>query len=357
MRLIKTWFEKIKGECVEMAVAAKFVWVVGRTPILSFGVCCSEVLKSYIYLGRDEMRKNQLAWVATFGAMLTLPVMANAETEVITLGTGTPVPNGERAGAGIAVIHDGEAYLFDVGAGVTQRAIQAYEKYDIDALYPPNIDHVFLTHLHSDHIVDFPELLASYWWRRESPINLFGPVGSQSMSEGVYQFLELDMETRLKDKSPVINPDAAQANVTEFEGAGVIYDKNDLRVEALPVTHGDWDSAYGYKVTTPDKTIVISGDTSANSDVAKQASGADILLHEAISHEGWSGLSEKWQAYHQYAHTLTTELADIATEANPNLLVLYHVAHYGAPIEGVVGEVKAGYDGDVVLADDLDIFK
>ncbi|RUR30757.1 MBL fold metallo-hydrolase [Vreelandella nanhaiensis] len=273
------------------------------------------------------------------------------------LGTGTPVPNGERAGAGIAVIHDGEAYIFDIGAGVIQRAIQAYERYDIEALYPPKINHVFLTHLHSDHILDFPELLGTYWWRRESPINLFGPVGTEEMSEGAYQFLTLDTETRLKDKSPVTNPDAARANVTEFDSPGVIFEENDLRVEAFPVSHGDWDLAYGFKVTTPDKTIVISGDTSANSEVTRQAKGADILIHEVISHEGWSDLSEEWQAYHQYAHTLTTELADIAAEAKPGLLVLYHVLHYGAPIEGVVDEVKAGYDGEVVLAEDLDIFK
>jgi ribonuclease BN (tRNA processing enzyme) len=177
------------------------------------------------------------------------------------------------------------------------------------------------------------------------------------MSEGAYAFLALDTETRLKDKSPVTNPNAARANVTEFDDPGVIFDKNDLRVEAFPVTHGDWDSAYGFKVTTPDKTIVISGDTSVNNEVARQAKGANILLHEVISHEGWSELSEQWQAYHQYAHTLTTELADVATEANPDLLVLYHVLHYGAPIESVVDEVRSGYDGEVVLADDLDIFK
>ncbi|WP_246009141.1 MBL fold metallo-hydrolase [Vreelandella nanhaiensis] len=293
----------------------------------------------------------------SLGVVLTLPVVANAGTEVVMLGTGTPVPNGERAGAGIAVIHDGEAYIFDIGAGVIQRAIQAYERYDIEALYPPKINHVFLTHLHSDHILDFPELLGTYWWRRESPINLFGPVGTEEMSEGAYQFLTLDTETRLKDKSPVTNPDAARANVTEFDSPGVIFEENDLRVEAFPVSHGDWDLAYGFKVTTPDKTIVISGDTSANSEVTRQAKGADILIHEVISHEGWSDLSEEWQAYHQYAHTLTTELADIAAEAKPGLLVLYHVLHYGAPIEGVVDEVKAGYDGEVVLAEDLDIFK
>ncbi|WP_447528459.1 MBL fold metallo-hydrolase [Vreelandella sp. TE19] len=303
------------------------------------------------------INNKKLLLATAFGMAFTFPLMASADTQVVMLGTGTPVPNGERAGAGIAVVHNGQAYLFDIGAGVTQRAIQAYERYDIEALYPPNINHVFLTHLHSDHILDFPELLGTYWWRRETPISLFGPVGSEAMTEGVYQFLALDTETRLADKSPVTNPEAARANVTEFESPGLVYEEDDIQIEAFAVSHGDWEAAYGYKVTTPDKIIVISGDTSANREIARQAEGADILLHEVISHEGWSDLSEEWQAYHQYAHTLTTELAEIATEANPELLVLYHVLHYGAPIEGVVDEVKAGYDGDVVLANDLDTFE
>ncbi|MFI0474054.1 MBL fold metallo-hydrolase [Halomonas sp. HMF6819] len=294
---------------------------------------------------------------ALLGAALAFPAAVSADTDVIMLGTGTPVPNGERAGASVAVVYDGEAYVFDIGAGVTQRAIQAFEQYDIEALYPPNIDHVFLTHLHSDHILDFPELLGTYWWRRENPINLFGPVGTRQMSEGAYQLLALDTETRLSDKSPVTNPDAARANVSEFEAPGIVFEENGLRVEAFPVSHGDWEAAYGFKVTTPDKTIVISGDTSANSEVARQAQGADVLIHEVISRDGWSDLSPDWQAYHQYAHTLTNELADIASEANPGILVLTHVLHYGAPIDGVVDEVKANYDGNVILGEDLDIIE
>lgn len=287
---------------------------------------------------------------------LITSMAASADTQVVVLGTGTPVPNGERAGSSIAVIHDQQAYVFDMGAGVVQRAIQAYEQHGIDALYPTQIDHLFLTHLHSDHIVDFPELLGTYWWRRENQIQVFGPPGTQAMSEGANAMLAEDTQTRLADKSPVTNRDAFRANVTEFDGAGVVFDEDGVTVEAFPVTHGDWDAAYGFRITTPDKTIILSGDTSLNDETARQAQGADILFHEVISHEGWQDLSEEWQAYHQYAHTLTTEVAELAEQAQPELLVLYHVLHYGAPIDGVVDEVKQGYSGDVVLAEDLDIF-
>lgn len=299
----------------------------------------------------------KLAWVASISAAIFLPMAVSADTEVVMLGTGTPVPNGERAGAGVAVIHDGEAYLFDVGAGVVERATQAAERLDIEALYPTNIEHLFLTHLHSDHVLDYPELMGTYWWRRENPLQVIGPKGTRGMSEGMYTMMSADTQTRLKDKSPVTNPDAAYADATEIDRPGMVYETEDIQIEAFPVSHGDWDLAYGYKITTPDKTVVISGDTSINKEVEKQATDADILIHEVISRTGWENLPKQWQNYHQYAHTLTDELAELANNAQPDLLVLYHVLHYGAPIQTALEEIKRDYDGDVRLADDLDVYK
>lgn len=113
-----------------------------------------------------------LASAALLSATLSTAVLA--DTHIVMLGTGTPVPDGERAGSGVAVIHDGEAYLFDVGPGVVERASQAKEQLGIEALSPVNIERLFLTHLHSDHVLDYPELLGTYWWRREQPISVVG---------------------------------------------------------------------------------------------------------------------------------------------------------------------------------------
>ena len=304
------------------------------------------------------MRKHHPFLALSLTALLTFFAHASlADTQVVMLGTGTPVPNGERAGAGVAVIYEGEAYLFDVGAGVVERAMQAAERLGIDALYPTNIEHLFLTHLHSDHVLDYPELLGTYWWRRENPLQVIGPQGTQGMSEGMYTMLAADTETRLKDKSPVTNPNAAYADVTEIALPGTVYETEDIQVEAFPVSHGDWDLAYGYKITTPDKIVVISGDTSINQEVEKQAAGADILIHEVISRTGWEDLPKQWQDYHQYAHTLTNELAELANRVQPDLLVLTHVLHYGAPIETALKEVQRDYDGEVRLADDLDVYE
>lgn len=142
--------------------------------------------------------------------------------------------------------------------------------------------------------------------------------------------------------------------VNEVLKAGIIFDKNNVTVEAFSVNHGDIDPAYGYKITTPDKTIVFSGDTTYSENLTEKAKDVDILIHEVMSEEGWKVLTPEWQAYHHSSHTLTSELAKVANKAKPNLLVLTHVLHYYAPVETAYSEIEVLYKGKVVLANDLD---
>ncbi|WP_282026528.1 MBL fold metallo-hydrolase [Limimaricola cinnabarinus] len=300
-------------------------------------------------------RLTSLSAVLALGVGLGLTA-AQAETRLIMLGTGTPVPDATRAGSGLAVIHDGEAYLFDAGGGMVQRAIEAWQSMGVEELYPTNIGHVFLTHLHSDHTLDYGELAATYWWRRDDRLQAYGPTGLQAMTESYYAMQEADIALRTGGNQPVKDPSLYQVDVTEIADPGVVFDENGVTIEAFEVSHGDIHPAFGYKVTTPDKTIVISGDTTYNDTVVDMARGADILVHEVISEEGWSALPPEWQAYHHSSHTLTSELARLAKEAQPDLLVLTHILHYGAPIETALSEVQALYDGEVVLAEDLDEF-
>lgn len=295
-----------------------------------------------------------MKWVSLL-AVAALPIgIAHAETRVIMLGTGTPVPNAERAGSGVAVIHNDEAYLFDLGHGTVQRAIQAWKTMDVPALNPVKIENVFFTHLHSDHTLDYPELAATYWWRRDNQLHAYGPTGLRNVTNGYYAMQKMDISLRLNGNTPVRDANMYKVAVTEISKDGVVFSDNGVTVEAFTVSHGDIEPAYGYKVTTPDKTIVISGDTTYNDNLIKKAKNADILIHEVISHEGWSALDKNWQNYHQLSHTLTTDLAKIANKTKPDLLVLTHVLHYGAPIETAYDEVSALYKGKVVLANDLD---
>jgi len=144
---------------------------------------------------------------------------------------------------------------------------------------------------------------------------------------------------------------------TSIVEPGIVFQENDLIVEAFNVPHGMISPAYGYKITTSDKTIAISGDTSFSEEVARQSIGADFLFQEVLSEAGLSIRSEEWQNYHNPAHTVSSDVAAIAKAAKPSKLILYHGLFFGALEHSVIAEIRdAGYDGDVVLANDLDVF-
>ncbi len=283
------------------------------------------------------------------------PAELDKATQVVVLGTGTPIPDPRRAGSSIAVIHKGEAYLFDVGAGAVRNATVARYRYDIPSLYPSQICCVFLTHLHSDHIMDYPELASTLWWRRREPLSAWGPAGLARATEGIYRMLEVDTDIRVNGIQPIANPDAYKVQVTEIS-EGIVFRKGDLVIEAFKVPHGEVQAAFGYRITTEDKTIVVSGDTSVSNKLLEKSRGVDLLFHEVISDIGLARNTEFWQNYHKSYHTLASELGALAGKARPGKLVLYHGLYYGVPESTMVKEVREHYDGEVVLANDLDVF-
>jgi ribonuclease BN (tRNA processing enzyme) len=292
-----------------------------------------------------------LLLVGAFGTSVS------ADTRVVVLGTGTPVPDAARAGAGIAVVVDGEAYLFDAGGGVAHRAAQAAERLEMPALTPQNVAHLFITHLHSDHLHDVSELATARWWSRKRRLRIWAPRGMAAYVEHMNAMATVEANVRVAGTPPELIADRQGylAAVTEIED-GVVFRDDRITVEAFPVPHGDIRPSFGYKVTTADRSIVISGDTAISPAVAEKARGVDLLFHEVISGDRLAELSEFWQHYHGTSHTTTGQLAKLASQARPRRLVLYHVLFSGATADEVVAEVKRGYDGEVVLADDLDVF-
>ena len=155
-----------------------------------------------------------------------------AETQVVMLGTGTPIPDAYRGGASIAVIHKGEAYLFDVGAGAVRNAAHARYKYDIPSLYPTAICCVFLTHLHSDHTLDFSELAYTMWWRRLQQLHAWGPKGLQELATGMQMMMAPDARLRSSGTQPIFDNTGYTVDVTEIAD-GFVYEKDDLRIQDI----------------------------------------------------------------------------------------------------------------------------
>ncbi|RUM55100.1 MAG: MBL fold metallo-hydrolase [Marinomonas sp.] len=286
--------------------------------------------------------------------LVALPVLA--KTQVVTLGTGTPVTNPERVGSATAVVYNDKAYLFDIGPGAVHRTIQAAAN-GFPQLHPTKIENLFITHLHSDHILDYGELASTLWWRRDNQISVFGPKGIQAMTNGYYDMLQVDLDLRLHGLQPVKNPELYKTKVTEYEHGGWVFKDGDVTIEAFDVPHGDIEPAFGYKITTPDKSIVISGDTGYSEKLIEMAKGVDILVHEVINDEALKKVSPAWQNYHSQAHTPAAELAKVANAVQPGLLVLTHLLFYAEPVESTAEQVRQHYDGKVVLANDLDVFE
>lgn len=276
-------------------------------------------------------------------------------TKIVMLGTGTPIPDANRAGASVAIIYKGQAYLFDIGAGAVRNATRARYKYDIPSLYPSQIGCLFVTHMHSDHTLDYAELVYTLWWRRPGRLQAFGPTGLQEMTDGLHAMMAPDLRTRIASSQPVANPEGYKVDVTEIAG-GFVFEQDNLRIEAFEVNHGDIKPAFGYRIDTSDRSIVISGDTAVSDRLLEMSRGVDVLIHEVISDSGLSKNSEGFQAYHRQSHTPASDLGRLASEARPGLLVLYHGLYYGVPEARIVEEVKSTYDGPVVLANDLDLF-
>jgi ribonuclease Z len=294
---------------------------------------------------------------------LLLPVIAMAElapsatTQVVLLGTGTPNVDPQRSGPAVAIVVNGTPYLVDFGPGVVRRAAAMSPSWGgtMEALETVNLKRAFLTHLHSDHSAGLSDLILSPWvMGRDEPLELYGPTGTADMARHVLKAYEADIRYRIDGLEPA-NDQGWRVNVHEIDD-GVIYEDDNVTVEAVRVRHGTWSNAFGYKFTTPDRVIVISGDAAPDKRLEDFAKGADILVHEVYSVEGFQRRDPFWQKYHSSNHTSSHELGEIASRVQPKLLVLYHILFWGATEETVLKEVGEKYSGDVVLGDDLDVF-
>ncbi len=279
-------------------------------------------------------------------------------TQVVILGTGTPLADPDRSGPAVAVIYNNQAYLFDAGPGVVRRSAAAARAHDLPALRAPQLRRVFLTHLHSDHTLGLPDLIFSPWvLGRKEPLDLFGPRATKAMVQHIEAAWRQDIDIRIHGFEQG-NQTGYHVTVHEIQ-PGVIFRDGDLKVTAIPVHHGSWAQAFGYRIDTPDRSIVISGDCAPSPALVKAAQGCDVFLHEVYSETAprRSRPDEKdWARYLREFHTSSAEVAEIAAHAKPKLLVLYHQILAGVPDETLLQEVKRTYAGPVASAHDLDVF-
>ncbi|GHT79044.1 ribonuclease Z [Spirochaetia bacterium] len=288
-----------------------------------------------------------------------------SRTKVVMLETGTPNPVPDRSGPCVAVVVDDKPYLVDFGSNVVRQAEKA-RRMGVQGLAPHKLNRAFCTHLHSDHTVGLADLIFTPWvLEREDPIRLFGPKGIVEMADHIVKAYEVDIAGRMASACPT-PAEGWKAEAHEV-AEGVVYRDDLIKVEAFPVIHPPFES-YGYRFTTPDRVIVISGDTTPCDGILKYAPGCDVLVHEVFSATGVKKRSPDWLEYHTGVHTSSNQLGEIAAKVKPGLLVLYHQLFMcgenetGAEValkereQEMLAEIRENYSGSVISPRDLDIF-
>jgi ribonuclease BN (tRNA processing enzyme) len=274
-------------------------------------------------------------------------------TQIVLLGTGTPGWDPDRSGPATAIVVNGTPYLIDFGPGVVRRAGAAYQK-GVKALLPTNLHVVFLTHRHVDHTVGYSDLIfspAQIGGARKLPLEVYGPKGLKDMTEHIL-------------KAHMLNPDDPRYKVNAHEiTPGIVYKDDNVTVKAFHVAHGDDVEAFGFRFETPDRTIVISGDTTPTQSVIDNCQSCDVLIHESYSMKNYNAVSAVAQANRRRLHTSTMQLAELAGKTKPGLLILYHRSNLGGvleevpnPVDAFLEEIRRGFAGKVVVGHDLDIY-
>jgi ribonuclease Z len=265
--------------------------------------------------------------------------------KVTLLGTGTPQPSMDRFSASILVQAGGKNLLFDAGRGCLLRLRQLHVENN-------TVDAVFFTHLHSDHIVGFPDFWLTGWLvsQRKEPLKVFGPEGTRQMTDHLQKAYQFDIGIRIQDDKA--STEGSKILTTDIK-EGTIYEKDGVKVIAFLVDHYPVVPAFGYRIEYGGHSVVLSGDTRYSENLIKFAKGTDLLVHEvAIAADT---LKKSDPKYNILAHHTTPEQAGrVFTVVNPKLAVYSHIVRiYQYPEEEILKRTKENYPGAVILGEDL----
>ncbi|MBC5766761.1 MBL fold metallo-hydrolase [Ramlibacter albus] len=294
---------------------------------------------------------------------LLLAAGAAAQTKLITLGTqGGPIPKVQRSQPATAVVVRDRVYLFDAGNGVARQLVAAGFNFR-------QVERIFITHHHDDHNADVGTLMGLQWATgRRAPTHVYGPAGMQSMMQGFLQYFQPNARIRSADSKGQPPPEKMFI-AHDIPGSGPVYEDEFISVTAQENCHYAHDSAatrpgidksYAYRIKTPDKVIVISGDTGPCPVLEAFSRDADLLVHEVIDlpliEKGLRGspATEALMRHMIEEHTTAEEVGRLATAARVKQVVLTHVIPGGDEPDSVYLEpLRKHFKGPATVARDL----
>ncbi len=286
-------------------------------------------------------------------------------------GSGSPMPDADRAGPCIAVLAGKQAFVFDSGSGSIRKLMRM-------GFPMEKMQAAFLTHLHSDHIDGLGEMMLQAWIAggRETPLPIYGPAGTDKVVVGFDQAYAIDSGFRVAHHGPKIahptgfGGTAQVITLADGTGSQVVYDKDGVKITVIRVDHAPVAPAFGYRIDYKGRSIALSGDTVYAPTFVTAAKGADVMFHEALNKQMVAALGAKLaerghaataQIMHdiQGYHASPADAARAAKDAGVKALVLYHLVpplpsrlieplFLGDAPKVFDGPLKVGHDGMIV---------
>src|SRR5215470_8510007 len=278
---------------------------------------------------------------------IAFAVAAPAQNLKVTLlGTGSPEPRMDRFGPSILVEAGEKKLLFDCGRGATQR---------IEHIKIPfiEIDALFLTHLHSDHVVGIPDLWLTGWVRgRKVPLGVWGPAGTREMMSHLEEAYQFDIQIRqMEGKLPAQGVAVVAKDIEQ----GVVYDNAGIKVTAFAVDHGQVKPAMGYRIDFAGHSVVLSGDTRYSENLIQFSQGADVLIHEVVDPDAFrrknpSFSPERLQTIVGH-HTTAEQAGRVFAQVKPKLAVYSHIVPGDST--DLIPLTRKTYPGPLEVGEDL----
>jgi len=311
---------------------------------------------------RNRFRHRLSAWLLVLIAGL-LPIgafaqgTAGADVELLLLGTkgGPALLTPRRISQSSALVVDGEIVMIDAGYGASLRLAEAGQSLK-------QLRSIFITHLHSDHVLDYPALLMNAWATGlKQPVAVYGPPGMQAMTDQMWQVFAVDIEKRVADEG---RPDPRELVDVQEIDAGPLVDKDAMKVSALRVSHPPFDDgeAFAYRFQVAGKVVVFTGDLHTfPSGFAEFAKDADIMVSEMVNADAVQALSTRIGNGSTLAkailshHVTGAQVGRAAAAASVKKLVLSHLVPADDPSvteQSWIDAVRGDYDGPVVVGRD-----
>jgi ribonuclease BN (tRNA processing enzyme) len=271
---------------------------------------------------------------------------------VVLLGTkGGPTPGVQRAAPATLIEVDGKAWVVDCGNGVASQLTKAGTALD-------QLQHIFITHNHSDHIADIGTLIETAWSSGlTTGVTVHGPPPVKQILHDQLAAFAYDVAARIREEGRI--PLAPLVSVDERAEPGLVLREHGVTVTSALVDHQTIKPSFGYRFDTLGRSIVISGDTRYSQNLVALAKGVDLLIHEAI-YGPWidqtSGENAPLLRDHlRKSHTVAEEVGLVAARAGVKKLVLSHLVPGGPQVTDAMwlAAVRTNFSGDVVIGHDL----